>query len=878
MAQIRILAVEDDVAVCRLLQHGLAREDFFLKIVSSGEEALKQIEFNTPDLVLLDLGLPGIDGLEVCRQLRALPTTRSVPIIILSGKGDESDVIRGLEMGADDYIVKPFSPRILSARLRAALRRRESVSNHLLDDTALHLGPVHIDTKREVVLLAGIPLDLNPVEYHFIHRLVYFLAIEQKAEREAELGTEGTALYAENRLERLRPVLEALLQTAEAPEPILIIYVGLSLQARDAERCRSLLESARQIFIERGNLRGEMAAHTLLLSHHLLFDGDTVAAVATFHRLDTLHLDLFPSLSSFSRILVAQTLALGHALLFSHFERAHEHLAIADALVEERGLVNLAVINHLVRHIEYFSRGMVTEVNAGVEATLRLRSHPQVSPAHRALLCLCQLGSLALQGEFAYLNQTQHTFQSEFAPLFPPECLLRMRLVSIQVEALLWADDASSARALLQSVRGKNGLLRPLLDGQEMLCTALCGETLVHLPSFLPTETEPLVIDNFAVAQGVLFAVRSLLARQELTAAATLLAQVAPQLANRPWTVLQLQATALNLLISLQSNPVLTSDQQSQLQILLATLQQLHITHLSALLPEDFTTLFVAAHAAKIECTFIVANGLSRLHLDFSGTGPPLPLLQFDTLGGLQLRSQGKVVLRMADFSRSQRECLAALVAAPGGKIDQEEMQLLFWPESHPEKGRSNLDTMLSRLRKTLQDRICPLQAKHYLKLQKGVVSLEHIETDVRQFQLKLRRGHECLSKNSYWLADVAFVSALSLWNGPFIPGACSSDVAAEFAERIHTIWIDATLAWSEMLIDLGQSDRAETALAQALGNDRSNEALVRALYRCYMRSGSLNRAVTLLQQYEAALRRDGCTAADIARALSTVKIRIEIH
>jgi DNA-binding SARP family transcriptional activator len=303
-------------------------------------------------------------------------------------------------------------------------------------------------------------------------------------------------------------------------------------------------------------------------------------------------------------------------------------------------------------------------------------------------------------------------------------------------------------------------------------------------------------------------------------------------------------------------------------------MQQSRLSQLSVLLPEDLATLLRAARDADIETEYVVATGLARLHLDFTDHGPCLPLLGFDTLGGLQLRQKGEPGAETSHFSRTQRECLAALIAAPTGKIDQEQMQLLFWPESSAEKGRSNLDTMLSRLRRTLQDQIEPLQAKHYLKLQKGVVSLEHVATDVRDLLTGLRRGHEFLVKNRYWQADVAFTSALSLWHGPFAPGACSSDIAAEFAERVHADWTEAVLAWAEMLIDLGQSERAEAALAQALGNDRSNEALVSALYRCHMRSGAINRALTLLQQYEESLRRDGCAPTDIARALAAIRTR----
>lgn len=110
MIRDRILAIEDDAGVCRLLRHTLAREDFNLQIVTTGKEGLDLAREFHPVLILLDLGLPDINGLEVCRRLKSDPKTRHLPVIILTGNDKESDIVTGLEIGADDYIIKPVSP------------------------------------------------------------------------------------------------------------------------------------------------------------------------------------------------------------------------------------------------------------------------------------------------------------------------------------------------------------------------------------------------------------------------------------------------------------------------------------------------------------------------------------------------------------------------------------------------------------------------------------------------------------------------------------------------------------------------------------------------------------------------------------------------
>ena len=121
MAKETILVVEDEEDIRELLKYNLEKEGYQVFGAATGEEGLRAVRDRRPDLILLDLMLPGLDGLEVCRRIRGEAQTQPLPIIMLTAKGEEADIVTGLELGADDYIVKPFSPRVLLARLRAAL-------------------------------------------------------------------------------------------------------------------------------------------------------------------------------------------------------------------------------------------------------------------------------------------------------------------------------------------------------------------------------------------------------------------------------------------------------------------------------------------------------------------------------------------------------------------------------------------------------------------------------------------------------------------------------------------------------------------------------------------------------------------------------------
>ncbi len=163
----RVLIVEDEADIRDLLAFHLEREGYQVSKSRTGPDALRQVRTSPPDLVLLDLMLPEVDGLEVCRRLRQDPRTASLPIVMLTAKSEEVDRILGLELGADDYIVKPFSPKEVVARVRAVLRRSRAPA----DAAPIVAGPLTIDLGRHAVTLAGVPIELTPKEFDLLRAL-----------------------------------------------------------------------------------------------------------------------------------------------------------------------------------------------------------------------------------------------------------------------------------------------------------------------------------------------------------------------------------------------------------------------------------------------------------------------------------------------------------------------------------------------------------------------------------------------------------------------------------------------------------------------------------------------------------------------------------
>ena len=165
----RILVAEDDPDIGNLLDHYLKKAGFIATVVTSGRDVMPQIKRDAPDLLVLDIMLPGLDGLEVCRAIRADPHSAAIPIIMLTAKGEESDRIVGLELGADDYITKPFSPNEVVARIRALLRRAHRPAPA---DNRLTYGSLTVDVDRHVVKVAGEEVKLTAKEFLLLQYLM----------------------------------------------------------------------------------------------------------------------------------------------------------------------------------------------------------------------------------------------------------------------------------------------------------------------------------------------------------------------------------------------------------------------------------------------------------------------------------------------------------------------------------------------------------------------------------------------------------------------------------------------------------------------------------------------------------------------------------
>lgn len=239
------------------------------------------------------------------------------------------------------------------------------------------------------------------------------------------------------------------------------------------------------------------------------------------------------------------------------------------------------------------------------------------------------------------------------------------------------------------------------------------------------------------------------------------------------------------------------------------------------------------------------------------------------TLGRMEVLLQDRVVVRAEDLSRSLRNLLGLLLTTPQMRISKDEIQLSLWPESTPAKARSSFDSLLLRLRKTMEGLLRPHPIANYLSLQRGILCLKNCRVDAIEFLLAARRGLEFMKRKNPAAAREAFAEAVRWWEGPFLPGAPEIERLHDFKESLERLYVEVVLGWSGILLAEGEYETASKILSQALSYDRANDDLVRALHQCHVATHNPAKAGEVVRQYEEALRRAGFSTTEIRETLA---------
>lgn len=243
------------------------------------------------------------------------------------------------------------------------------------------------------------------------------------------------------------------------------------------------------------------------------------------------------------------------------------------------------------------------------------------------------------------------------------------------------------------------------------------------------------------------------------------------------------------------------------------------------------------------------------------------PLL-VKTLGRCELQLDGRQMSWAEGFSPAQRQLMALLIGTPEAKIAQEEVQAALWPESPSKKARSSFDSLLSRVRRTLETFLSPLDSKRYLLVKRGYLCLENCRVDAHEFRRLARKARQQVATLQYWPAEITYSSAFSLWQGRYVPSDFGLDVAVAYQNELEQVYLEASLTFARLLAENGRYQQAAKLLRETWRYDPTNDALVRLLYQLCLAQENPVQAGQVLKQYEASLLSEKFSAQEVQDAL----------
>jgi len=239
------------------------------------------------------------------------------------------------------------------------------------------------------------------------------------------------------------------------------------------------------------------------------------------------------------------------------------------------------------------------------------------------------------------------------------------------------------------------------------------------------------------------------------------------------------------------------------------------------------------------------------------------------TLGKCELHIADRRFSWAEDFSPAQRQLMAMLVGSPGGKISQEEVQTELWPDSSSSRARSSFDSLLSRVRHTLDETLAPFDSKKYLVVKRGYLCLENAKVDAHEFQRLVKKGNQQIAAEELWPAEITFSSAFSLWQGTFVPGDFGSETAIVFQDEMEQLYLESSMNFARILAENNRFQQAVKLLRDALRYDPTNDSVVHLLYAMCIAQGSPGQASQVLKNYGEALARESFSEKEIEGILN---------
>ena len=680
----------------------------------------------------------------------------------------------------------------------------------------------------------------------------------------------GLDLRAANRIVTLRDVLERVPEEAIRSHPCLCYFAGIAFQEFAPEKALVLLERACSLFSREKNDIWELFTVVDLISYHFIIDGAFQKGRAILSRADELFNRVKNQLPQQTQFIIAAAISNGFSVFYTNIDKSREYDSFLLKLRVDN--VNHLSIQKSNRCFSNLFAGDLSEFKLTIEEFYPYLNDHRTNIINQMFMMVTIINNLAIEADainfFNYKNMISSRFDSKIIENSVASVAIRAFELEILVDSGFQFLDTSEIEILLKNewlnVNAKGGMLQYLA-----YIKALQGNS-----SFLPIAEKS--IEIHAVYSSPFYQAYNEMMLGGAYAQMGLRKEAEPLLQSAIDRSEQIGEEFLRcaayahrafLHLKLDGPEAALEDLGRCLEIM----RRNRYPRFLSWCPQLMKPLLPLAVAHGIESDYARKLAAERLDMAILPDGGTLPLLHFHTLGGFEARFGEDLVLKGADLSTIQRRLISLLLSSPHLQIPQEELQAILWPESPAGKSRSKFDTLLSRLRSTLDKHLAPHSSRHFLSLAKGVLRLENCRIDAREFQSMAQKGVQHARRKEPWQAGNAFRNAFHQWKGTFLPQTLLDDPPLRFREELESLAIEGAMAWHSILEKENRSHEAESILTLALRLDRTNDALVRSLHRLHMEKGKPKRAAQVLRDYSRALAHEEYTEEEIRDILTEI-------
>lgn len=703
--------------------------------------------------------------------------------------------------------------------------------------------------------------------------LRYFVRAHNRDAIEAHLQNTGMDFLAQNQTTTLATILQEIPTDELAKQGWSSLFLALSTLDTAPAQALPLLNQALKFFSTQHDEIGELHCLAHIISIHITTTGHYRDGEELLERAEQLFFQTATDLNPSQTILITRSLAMGHCILRADTDQATQFGSLALNLASKENLVNFeAALLMMMGYIQIFA-GHTSLALMYLEQAAPYVHHPEVGSFNRLSIRMMLFNFLFNDGDFKnYFEQKNQLIESigshivsqsiagPFCYVWEMDIAINQgnfdQALKLSTQAL--AQDPPLSPHLLSLVLQQQGLALAIQQhSQQALKIAEQSQQQRDLsggPFFI-------VLNKIVVGLTYCYC-------QRYDHALTLLDEAIDTAKQIPTKYLEATGLLHRGLTYLE----IDDEKQAKKDIAkgLELMRHNSYRHIWAWTPAAIqkTLCFAATH--NIETSY--ARTLAEHHLN-SGlldNGSIIPLLEIRTLGCFTVLCQGETILQAEDLTPTQREMLCLLIASPNFKISQEKIQLYFWPESSADAAKIKLDTLISRLRKTLIQALPEEVSHHYLKREKGVVWLASCRIDAHDFLNHANQGLRHFRLQENWQASNDFHSAHSLWQGEFGLGVSGEDQIHAFRQQLANTHSEIAQTWGHLLMDCDRSATAIKLVEKALIHDPINDRLFALLYQLQGKRSTVQ-ARRVLERFKKILQQEGYCDEEINEQISTI-------